>query len=120
MANSGSSTLLTMHYLEELCERVGFLHRGKLKKMRAIHEMVNSLIQREIVFTLKEPVPKINHKRIYRKTDRTLIFQTHSSETLGELIDALSIDFRKIKDLKIREGKLEDVFQRVLSENEEL
>lgn len=116
MREEGLAIVLTTHYLEEaeaLCDRVGFLQEGRLKKVGPTKELIKDFTQREIVFSLKEPIEKLKHKQLSRQTDHQLEFQMPSFNTLGELIATLPID--KISDLSIREGRLEDAFKKVLA-----
>ena len=81
------------------------------------HDIVQKLTQREVILTLKEPVSKLEHVHLNMQTDFALIFQIPSSETLGEFIADLPVDVRNVKDLRIREGNLEDAFQTILGNN---
>ncbi|MFT4551899.1 MAG: ABC-2 type transport system ATP-binding protein [Chlamydiales bacterium] len=117
---SGVSILLTTHYLEEaeeLCDRVGIIDKGSLKMIGPPQDIVQKLTQREIILTLKEPVAKVEHVHLNMQTDFELIFQIPASETLGEFIADLPVDVLLVKDLRIREGKLEDAFQTILGNN---
>ena len=114
---SGVSILLTTHYLEEaeeLCDRVGIIDKGALKMIGPPQDIVEKLTQREVILTLKEPVSKVEHVHLNMQTDFSLIFQIPASETLGEFIADLPVDVRNVKDLRIREGNLEDAFQTIL------
>lgn len=120
---SGVSILLTTHYLEEaeeLCDRVGIIDKGSLKMIGPPQDIVQKLTQREVVLTLKEPVSKVEHVHLNMQTDCSLIFQIPATEALGEFIADLPVDVRNVKDLRIREGKLEDAFQTILGSHHEL
>lgn len=117
LRSSGVSILLTTHYLEEaeeLCDRIGILDHGCLKMLGPTQDLVQQLTEREVIFTLNEPIPTVRHQQLNRQTDHSLTFQIPSTQTLGCLIAELPIDLSKVKDMKIREGKLEDAFQHVL------
>jgi ABC-2 type transport system ATP-binding protein len=122
LQTSGVSILLTTHYLEEaeeLCDRVGILDKGNLKTIGPPTEIVNKLTKREVILSIKEAVPTIVHKQLNKQTNNTLVFHIPSSNTIGELIADLALDLRNIKDLRIREGNLEDAFQTILGNNNE-
>lgn len=117
MRDAGVAIVLTTHYLEEaeaLCDRVGFLQEGRLKKMGPTQELVKDFTQREVIFSLKEPIATVQHQQLSRQTPHQLEFQMPSFNTLGDLISTLPID--KISDLSIREGKLEDALKKVLDD----
>ena len=114
---SGVSILLTTHYLEEaesLCDRIGIVNHGVLKKIGQTQDLVKDFSLRRVVFTLKEPLPKIHHSQLLRQTNISLTFELLASENLGRLIADLQLDIKNIQDIRIREGTLEDAFQRIV------
>lgn len=114
---SGTSVLLTTHYLEEaemLCDRVGIIHQGELKAVGKTSTLIKDLTQREILIYLKEPI-KIECSYLKSQADNLSVFQIPSKMELGELLARLNLDLTKVIDIKIREGNLEDAFLNVLS-----
>ncbi|MCP5492032.1 MAG: ABC transporter ATP-binding protein [Chlamydiales bacterium] len=119
MQKEGMTILLTTHYLEEaekLCDRVGILHHGHLRTVGHTQGLIKELTHREIVLTLSKSVGKIHHPALRLQDDHTLIFLVPSSYQLCTLLLELNLSIDSIQDLHIREGNLEDAFQRVLGE----
>lgn len=115
----GVSVLLTTHYLEEaesLCRRVGIIHHGKLLKVGDTKNLVRQLTTREIIFYLQIAVPPINHPRLMIQDDEKLVFRLPSALNLGDLAREIALPLEKLKDIKIREGNLEDAFLNVVWE----
>ena len=116
LKNEGASILFTTHYLEEaekLCDRVAFIHEGKIRQMGATKTLISDLTTRQIHLKLKENIPfkSENHKNYRGIKEGYHIFMLPYSSSLGKLIEQLSIGIEDIADVKIREGSLEDVFQ---------
>lgn len=122
LRREGMTILLTTHYLEEaerLCDRVGILQGGQLKRQGPTRELVRELTKREVVVSLKEPGSEIRHPLLSRQgpsTDggRELTFQTPASMGVGDLLADLGFQLRDVRDISIREGNLEDALRRVL------
>ncbi|MCB1117300.1 MAG: ABC transporter ATP-binding protein [Chlamydiia bacterium] len=117
MQKEGMTILLTTHYLEEaekLCDRVGILHHGILRTTGHTQGLIKELTHREIVLTLSKSVDKIKHPALRLQEGNTLIFLVPSSYQLCTLLLELNLPLDAIQDLHIREGNLEDAFQRVL------
>ncbi len=117
LSDQGVSILLTTHYLEEaeeLCDRVGILDKGILKAVGETEQLVKKLTKREVFLSLNAPIPSIKHPQLCQQDEHQLVFQIPASEDLGELIAMLPMDIRNIKDIRIREGRLEDAFQSIV------
>lgn len=119
MQKEGVTIMLTTHYLEEaekLCDRVGILHHGKLRTIGHTKGIIDEFTQREIVLTLTSPLPNLTHPYLRHKDDNTLIFLVPHNYELCHLLSELNLQLGQIRDVHIREGNLEDAFQRVLEE----
>ncbi|MCH9613580.1 MAG: putative ABC transporter ATP-binding protein YadG [Chlamydiia bacterium] len=113
LKSQGIAILLTTHYLEEaevLCDRVGILRLGYLLKIDTTEKLLSELSEREVTVILKAPVQKIEHESLQLQTDKTLVFKIKPGMSLSEL----PIDYCQMHDIKIREGRLEDVFLSVV------
>ena len=119
LKKEGSSILFTTHYLEEaenLCDRVAFIHEGKIRQMGSTKKLISRLTTRQIHIKLKEGLVLEfeNYKNYQGIKDGYHIFMLPYSSSLGELTRQLSIKMEDISDVRIKEGSLEDVFQMVL------
>jgi ABC-2 type transport system ATP-binding protein len=115
----GTSILLTTHYLEEaekMCERIGVIHKGKLKLVGNTDEIVKKYTVREVNFTLKKEIAPFHHPYLISCEKNQLNFKLPSKNSIGELMTTLPIDLTSVQDVTIREGKLEDAFQKIIGE----
>jgi ABC-2 type transport system ATP-binding protein len=113
----GVAVLLTTHYLEEaeqLCDRVAFLHRGRIQKMGPTKELVRTLTQRTVRLILRETT-EIHHPRLVRFANGVAEFQLAANEGVGQLLDQLALPKGRLHDIETVEGDLEDAFRSVLS-----
>jgi ABC-2 type transport system ATP-binding protein len=128
LRKDGLSILLTTHYIEEaeeLCDRVGILQRGQLKRVGPTRELVASLTTREIIFAVTSVPDGVKAHRCFRGETmavrgRSLVhelrFQIPATATAGELMNDLSIRPEILVDVRTEEGNLEDALVKVLSE----
>lgn len=123
LKSQGLSILLTTHYIQEaeqLCDRVGVIQKGKLRRLGPTKELIRDLTKREIVVRLKDsPTTDPKHPTFLRRSGNELVFQTPTSMGAGDLLDGLGFDLKQVADLVIREGSLEDAMRRVLGDGEE-
>ncbi|MES2856067.1 MAG: ABC transporter ATP-binding protein [Bdellovibrionota bacterium] len=120
LKGQGISILLTTHYIQEaeqLCDRVGIIQKGKLRRVGPTKELIKELTKREIVVRLKEaPTSDPVHPGFLSRKGNELLFQVSSNVGAGDLLDGLGYDLRQVADLVIREGSLEDALRRVLGD----
>lgn len=120
LKSQGISILLTTHYIQEaeqLCDRVGIIQKGKLRRIGPTRDLIKELTKREIVVRLKNtPSEDPKHPAFLKRVGNDLIFQTPSNVGAGDLLDGLGFDLKQVADLVIREGSLEDALKRVLGD----
>ncbi|MDE0092175.1 MAG: ABC transporter ATP-binding protein [Oligoflexia bacterium] len=111
-----TSILFTTHYLEEaekLCDRVAFIHKGKIRQMGETHRLISHLTTRKILIKFKTD-KLIKNKHYSGKNEEDYeVFLLPYSLTAGQLLKELNLDMNEIQDLKVKEGSLEDVFNSV-------
>jgi ABC-2 type transport system ATP-binding protein len=115
----GVAVLLTTHYLEEaesLCRRVGIIHHGCLLRVGETKGLVRQLTTREITFCVGDGLPVIQHPRLVLQEPGRLVFRVPNETHLGDLAREISLPIEKIRDIRIREGKLEDAFLNLVEE----
>lgn len=113
LKKEGIAILLTTHYLEEaevLCDRVGILRLGYLLKIDTTEKLISELSQREVTIVLKKPLDKIEHPALVLQTDSKIVFKIKPGISLSEL----PINYSQMHDMRIKEGRLEDVFLSVV------
>lgn len=117
LRSQGVAILLTTHYLEEaehLCDRVGILHKGQLRKVGPTRDLVKSLTTRKVRLELVQALSPLQHPNLVRQSDLIAEFQLPSAMGVGQLLSDLRLDPRLIRDIQITEGDLEDAFQSIL------
>lgn len=123
LKRDGMTILLTTHYLEEaerLCDRVGILQKGAIKRLGPTKTLIKDLTKREISLRLNREATGVTHPMLLRTAGSELTFQTPASMGAGELLADLfsggALAMRDVQDISIREGNLEDALRRVLGE----
>jgi ABC-2 type transport system ATP-binding protein len=103
LKSEGTSVLLTTHYLqeaEELCDRIGIISKGELKFVGETKKIIHDLTLRHVDIEL------MNQER--------LSFEIPRDQGVGKLLTEKNIHVSEIRDLKTREGTLEEAFLSLL------
>ena len=111
-----TSILFTTHYLEEaenLCDRVAFIHKGKIKQIGPTQDLISKLTTRKVLIKTSQNLEIKNHRYIGKAEDEYYSFLLPYSVTIGDLLKDLNLEQKKIEDLKVKEGSLEDIFKSV-------
>ena len=114
----GVTIILTTHYLqeaEELCDRVGIIHKGSLIALDTTENMLNKIQTKTIRFeTNKKVVFNDTNKKDYnilRNTDTEFQIEYNKQEfNIQKIIILLENQGIVIKDIKSEDPDLEDVF----------
>jgi ABC-2 type transport system ATP-binding protein len=125
LKDQGISILLTTHYLqeaEELCDRVGIIHRGKLQYVGETQGIIHQLTTRLVEITMNGgDWNRLQNSPYYQETkDQSYFFSIPYDVNVGDLLSSLQINVSQINDLKTREGSLEDAFLSVLHPKKEI
>ena len=121
LQKGGMSVLLTTHYLEEaqqLCQRVGILQKGVLKKVGRTQDLIRELTQRNVSIVLKHEMANIDSPYLVKQDKGEIHFQIPAHLEVGELLHQIQLDVKNVKDLLIREGSLEEAFRSVLKDSQ--
>jgi len=116
LRKEGMSILLTTHYLEEaeqLCDRIGIIHLGKLESLGATKTLISEYTQKKVNITLTENF-EVATGLVFEKKDKEYTFYVPQGKMLGELLSEVGIPTNLIKDIKIEEGDLEDAFLKIV------
>ena len=114
----GVTIILTTHYLqeaEELCDRVGIIHKGSLIALDTTENMLNKIQTKTIRFETNKKVVlnDMNNKdyNILRNTDSEFKIEYNKQEfNIQKIIILLENQGIVIKDIKSEDPDLEDVF----------
>ncbi len=112
------SILLTTHYLEEaefLCDKIGILDHGRLRKVDTTEKMLQEYSSKKVSITLSSPLEEIPHPLLTAQSDHLLDFQVPNEMPLSQLFQEASIPMNCIQDINIKMGTLEDVMQTILT-----
>ena len=111
-----TSILFTTHYLEEaenLCDRVAFIHKGKIKQIGPTQDLISKLTTRKVLIKTSQNLEIKNQRYIGKTEDECYSFLLPYSVTIGDLLKDLNLEQKEFEDLKVKEGSLEDIFKSV-------
>ena len=127
LRNQGVTIILTTHYIEEaeeIAERVGVISNGELLLVEKKDELMQSLEKKQLIIDLKEPVKDIpsslEEYNIELNEDGTQISYTYvvKDETadVSEILNKITNSGLLLKDLKVEQSSLEDIFVDLVKE----
>lgn len=102
----GTTVLLTTHYLEEaeeLCDRVGVIHRGQIVALDKTQNLIRNLTTRQL--------------KLRRQGSE--IYETYPLEkgmNVGRWLSSNNLEIANIDDLTVEEGTLENAVRELLRE----
>ena len=114
----GVTIILTTHYLqeaEELCDRVGIIHKGNLIALDTTENMLNKIQTKTLKFEINKRIvlDEKNNKdfNILTNTDSEFKIEYNKQEfNIQKIIKLLENQGIVIKDIKSEDPDLEDVF----------
>jgi len=117
LQEDGVTVLLTTHYLEEaenLCDRVGIIQNGNLRKIGETKGLITELTQRSVKIQFTKNI-SMKQNSFFRSQDGQDVYFTLPHDVgVGDLLNSLGADVSCVADVVIQEGSLEDAFIRVL------
>lgn len=117
----GVTVLLTTHYLEEaeeLCDRIAIIHKGQLRKLGHTKDIVKEFTQRELTVRFNDSGFKVDSTFFVKRVDDAHVFNLPSQMGVGEFLQKHKWPLDNIKDINIKEGNLEEAFEKVIEEHE--
>ena len=114
----GVTIILTTHYLleaEELCDRIGIIHKGNLIALDTTENMLNKIQTKTIKFEINKKIvlSDMNNKgyNVLTDTDSEFKIEYNKQEfNIQKIINLLESQGIVIKDIKSEDPDLEDVF----------
>ncbi len=118
MNASGTTILLTTHYLEEaeeLCDRIAIIDRGALIACETTEALLARLDSKEMVVTVDNDLTEVPgplaHYHVERLDERRLRFRYPPSTTqTGEILGAVRDAGLAVVDVATKEAELQDIF----------
>ena len=121
LQDKGVTIILTTHYIEEaeeIAERVGVINDGELLVVEKKELLMEKFGKKQLVIELREEVKEIPHKlhkhNVELTDDGLNISYTYDAKNEGsdiqELLKEVSDSELELKDIKINQSSLEDIF----------
>jgi len=118
----GATILLTTHYLEEaeqLCDRVGIIDRGRLRKVGGTKELISELTTREMTLYFTTDIPPLTSPYLIEQSGQTALFYLPHNVDFRTLIESLPIGADLVADVEVRDGTLEDAVRHIIGSQQE-
>ncbi len=120
---SGTTVLLTTHYLEEaeeLCDRIAIINHGKVIACDRTEALLRRLDRKELTITLANDLaalpPALRTFSVQHHPPRRLVFHLKASQTrIADVLEAVRMAGLTIADLSTYESDLEDLFLNLTS-----
>ena len=119
----GTTIILTTHYLEEaeqLCKNVAIIDHGEIIEHADMKSMINRLNVQTLIFDLEQsidtlPILPRHHYRLIDNT--TMEVELLKEQTLNDLFNELSNQQIRVKGMRNKTNRLEELFVRLITEN---
>jgi len=121
LQDKGVTIILTTHYIEEaeeIAERVGVINNGELLVVEKKELLMENFGKKQLVIELREAakeIPHTLHKHNVELTDDGLNISytydtTNEGSSIQEVLKEVSDSELLLKDIKINQSSLEDIF----------
>jgi len=114
--NSGTSIILTTHYLEEaerLCRNIAIIDSGEIVENTSMQELLTRLEAETFMFDLEESIdklPEIPNYQMTLKNPKKISVTVKKGQGLNGVFSVLSSSGIKIASMRNETGRLEELF----------
>ena len=121
--DSGTTIILTTHYLEEaenLCKNIAIIDDGKILENSSMRTFLSKLKNEKFILYTEDKIPRdlnLNGHHFSLIDDNTIEVSVSIDSNINSLIHDLSIKNIKVKSLKNKTGRLEELFMRLVDKN---
>lgn len=127
----GITVIIASHHLndvEQICNKVALLHKGKITTWGTIKEVKQPYLQRDSVIHIKageyhqkllKYVKYLPINRVIDKGDSIVLYSSEIQNTLYHLINLTQKENIFLQDLDIKKPSLQEVFETIVKEKEE-
>ncbi len=121
--DDGTTIILTTHYLEEaenLCKNIAIIDDGKILENSSMRSFLSKLKNEKFILYTENKIPKdlnLNGHNFNLIDDNTLEVSISTGSNINSLIQDLSKKDIKVKSLKNKTGRLEELFMRLVDKN---
>ena len=113
---AGTTVILTTHYLEEaesLCRNIAIIDQGRIVENTSMKTLLAKLDRESFILDLTSPIeacPEIGIVHLKRIDATTLEADVPKGTTLNELFDALARTGIRVRSLRNKANRLEELF----------
>lgn len=115
--SSGTTILLTTHYLEEaeqLCNNIAIIKEGDIIKSDSKNNLLKSLEEETYLIIVQEIPSNFKNKKFHQLDENTLETTVYKNYTLNQALEELSTAKIQIIDLKPKGNRLEKLFLNII------
>ena len=120
---NGTTIILTTHYLEEaehLCKNIAIIDDGKILENSSMKNFLSQLKNEKFILYTQEKVSKnltLESRNLNIIDDHTIEVSISEDSDINSLIQDLSSKGIKVKSLKNKTSRLEELFMRLVDKN---
>ena len=121
--DNGNTIILTTHYLEEaenLCKNIAIIDDGKILENSSMKDFLSQLKNEKFIFYTDNKIENnlyLKDKGFKIIDDTSIEVSLSSDSDINTLINELSNNGIKVKSLKNKTNRLEELFMRLVDKN---
>ena len=121
--NNGTTIILTTHYLEEaenLCKNIAIIDEGKILENSSMKNFLSKLKNEKFILYTENKISRdfeLNNRDYNIIDDNTIEVSVSTDSNINSLIQDLSSKGIKVKSLKNKTNRLEELFIRLVDKN---